>query len=140
MSYLLDTSALIDLGDARQARHARVRAWFDGVPAEALFTCTVVIGELARGVAALKHDAKRRRHEHHLHSVVIPSFRILAFDLDAALRWGALMGEGQRAGRTPPADDAKIAAVAAAHGLTVVTGNVADFALLGVPCLDPAQP
>jgi predicted nucleic acid-binding protein len=48
------------------------------------------------------------------------------------------MGEGQRAGAVPPSDDAKIAAIAAVRGLTVVTGNVRDFARLGVPCLDPA--
>lgn len=138
--YLLDTNVIIDLGDLKQPRHAKVRRWFDGVPAGELRTCTIVIGELARGIAYLSDGAKRRRFEHYLHSVVIPSFPVLEFGLDATLRWGAFMGEGQRAGRTPPTDDAKIAAVAAVHGLTVVTGNVADFAPLGVPCLDPAQP
>lgn len=135
--YLLDTSTLIDLGDLRQPRHAKARRWFDGAPDGALFTCTIVIGELARGLAALPDGARRRQEEHRLHHEVIPAFPVLDFDLDAALKWGEIMGEGQRAGAVPPGDDAKIAAIAAVHGLTVVTGNTRDFARMSVPCLDP---
>ena len=135
--YLLDTSILIDLGNHRQERHPRVRRWFEEVPADELCTCTIVIGELARGVAALSDGPKRRQQEHHLQHVVLPSFRVLPFDLEAALHWGAAMGEGQRTGSIPPNDDAKIAAIAAVRGLTVATGNVRDFARLGVPWFDP---
>ena len=137
--YLLDTSILVDLGDHRRERHPRVRRWFEDVPADELFTCTIVVGELARGVAALSDGPKRRQQEHHLHHVVIPSFRVLPFDTDAALHWGTAMGEGQRTGAIPPNDDAKIAAIAAVRGLTVVTGNVRDFERLGVPWLDPGR-
>ena len=137
--YLLDTSILVDLGDHRRERHPRIRRWFEETPAEQLFTCTIVIGELARGIAALSDSPKRRQQEHHLQHVVLPSFRFLPFDLDAALHWGAAMGEGQRTGTIPPNDDAKIAAIAAVRGLTVVTGNVHDFARLGVPWIDPGN-
>jgi predicted nucleic acid-binding protein len=137
--YLLDTSVLIDLGDHRRERHPRVRQWFEEVPAEELFTCTIVIGELARGIAALLDGPKRRQQEHHLQHVVIASFRVLPFDLQAALHWGAAMGEGQRTGAIPPNDDAKIAAIAAVRGLTVVTGNIRDFARLGVSRIDPGM-
>ena len=137
--YLLDTSVLVDLGDHRRARHPRVRRWFEEVAADDLFTCTIVIGELARGVAALSDGHKRRQQEHHLHHVVIPSFRVLPFDTDAALHWGTAMGEGQRTGAIPPNDDAKIAAIAAVRGLTVATGNGRDFERLGVPWLDPGK-
>ena len=49
------------------------------------------------------------------------------------------MGEGRRSGRTPPVDDAKIAAIAAVHALTVVTLNTRDFEHLKVSYLDPTQ-
>ena len=137
--YLLDTSILVDLGDHRRERHPRVRRWFEDVSSDELFTCTIVVGELARGVAALPDGHKRRQQEHHLHHVVMPSFRILPFDADAALHWGTVMGEGQRIGAIPPNDDAKIAAIAAVRGLTVATGNVRDFERLGVPWLDPGR-
>ena len=106
-------------------------------PSRRCFTCTIVVGELARGIAALSDNAKRRQQEHHLHQVVIPSFPILPFDLDASLRWGTLMGEGQRNGAIPSNDDTKIAAIAASHGLTVATSNIKDFERLGVACIDP---
>jgi hypothetical protein len=138
-SYLLDTSILVDLGDHRRERHPRVRRWFEDVAADELFTCTIVVGELARGVAALPDGQRRRQQEHHLRHVVIPSFRVLAFDTDAALQWGTTMGEGQRNGAVPPNDDAKIAAIATVNGLTVATGNVRDFERLGVPWLDPGR-
>jgi predicted nucleic acid-binding protein len=116
-----------------------VRTWFDSIPDDELFTCTVVIGELARGVANLPLGEQRRRVHHQLHHEVIPAFadRILGFDLPAALRWGFYMGEGRRTGETPPNDDLKIAAIAAVHRLTVVTANFRHFARLGVPCLNP---
>ena len=95
-------------------------------------TCTIFIGELARGIAALSDGPKRRQQEHHLNHIVLPSFRILPFDLEASLHWGAAMGANVSA-PIPPNNDAKIAAIAAARGLTVATGNVRDFAPLGVP-------
>ncbi|MFO1037840.1 MAG: PIN domain-containing protein [Geminicoccaceae bacterium] len=137
--YLLDTSILIDLGNHRLDRHPRVRRWFEEMPADDLFTCTIAIGELARGVAALPDGPKRRQQSHYLQHTVLPAFRVLPFDLPAALYWGNLMGEGQRSGALPPSDDAKIAAIAAVNGLTVATGNVTDFARLGVPWLDPGR-
>lgn len=137
--YLLDTSILIDLGDHRRPRHPRVRQWFDQVPTEDLHTCTIVMGELARGVAAMPEGKRRRMQEYQLHHVVVPAFSIIPFDLAAALHWGAAMSEGQRRGAIPLNDDAKIAAIAAAHGLTVATGNGRDFEPLGVPWLDPGR-
>jgi toxin FitB len=38
---------------------------------------------------------------------------------------------------TPPPIDALIAATARVHGLTVVTRNVKNFELAGIPVLDP---
>jgi predicted nucleic acid-binding protein len=102
--YLLDTNILSFLGNPRKPQHAPVRAWFDSIPDDELFTCTVVIGEIARGVANLPLGEQRRRVHHQLHDQVIPAFadRILGFDLPAALRWGFYMGEGRRTGETPP--------------------------------------
>ena len=47
------------------------------------------------------------------------------------------MGDGDRAGRTPPAADAQIAAVAIHHDLTLVTRNTKDFQRLAVKLFDP---
>ena len=39
-----------------------------------------------------------------------------------------------------PERDAFIAASALVHGMTIVTRNVADFALMGVPIINPWDP
>jgi toxin FitB len=65
--------------------------------------------------------------------------RILPFDVSAAMQWGTFMGEGERDGAIPSNDNAKIAAVAAVHGLTIVTANERDSAALGVPIVNPLR-
>jgi predicted nucleic acid-binding protein len=138
--YLLDTSVLVTLGRLSDPRHTLVRRWVDKQPDAALCTCTIAVGEVARGVAALPDGLRRRREEPWLHHTMIPSFPILPFDLEASLRWGEFMGEGQRAGAVPTSDDGKIAAIAAVNGLTVATINPRDFGRIGVPFLDLTQP
>jgi predicted nucleic acid-binding protein len=64
----------------------------------------------------------------------LPEFadRTLPVDRAVALRCAPLHVPGPRRER-----DAFIAATALAHGMTVVTRNVADFAPTGVPLLNP---
>ena len=47
------------------------------------------------------------------------------------------MGDGDRAGRTPAAADAQIAAVAIRHDLILVTRNVKDFVHFDIQLLNP---
>ncbi len=59
--------------------------------------------------------------------------RVISVTSDIAERWGEL-----QAARGPlPLIDSLIAATAQAHGLQVVTRNVADFERCGVRVLDP---
>jgi hypothetical protein len=52
----------------------------------------------------------------------------LDWTLDAAIVWGGVINDVQRAGFTVGIKDTMIAASAKHHGLTVATRNVADFA------------
>jgi predicted nucleic acid-binding protein len=58
--------------------------------------------------------------------------RVLALDSDAAQVWGRLRVQDPQ-----QAIDKQIAAIAMLHELTVVTGNVVDFANTGVRLLNP---
>jgi tRNA(fMet)-specific endonuclease VapC len=82
-----------------------------------------------RWFGCLRLPASRRRDAIHAYllEAVYPSFPILPYDEPAA-RWHAdERAVLEAAGRTPPYVDGQIAAVAAAHRLTLVTRNVADF-------------
>jgi len=48
-------------------------------------------------------------------------------DIAVAERWGVLVGEAKRTGKTIPVVDSIPAATALHHNLTVVSRNVADF-------------
>lgn len=64
----------------------------------------------------------------------MPAFsgRVLSFDLPAARVLATY-----RVPEHAPLDDALIAAVAEASGMTVVSRNIRHFEPLGVACLDP---
>ena len=58
---------------------------------------------------------------------LLPELPVLPFDASAARRYGEVRAELERRG-TPLGDaDLRIAAIALARGLTVVTGNVRHF-------------
>jgi predicted nucleic acid-binding protein len=139
--FLLDTSFLSALGNPGRPSYRTALRWYQARDERELFTCAVVIGEIARGITRLETGRRRERYRHWLRHEVLPTFgeRVLPFDVQAALQWGAFMGEGARTGAIPPNDDAKIAAVAAVHGLTIVTANERDFAALGVPVVNPLR-
>lgn len=140
--YLLDTNVLSVLGDPGRPQYAAVRRWTDRHEEAGLFTCAVVVGELAAGIEGMEPGARRRRYEDWLQRDVLGYFgaRVLPLDTSAALRWGALVAEGRRVGRPRPSDDAKIAAIALENALMVATMNTRDFEPTGVPCVDPCRP
>jgi predicted nucleic acid-binding protein len=67
---------------------------------------------------------------------VASSFNVLPMDGPAFRIWARLM-RGEAADMI---EDAMTAATALNRGLTVVTRNIADFALFGVPTFDPFAP
>lgn len=103
------------------------------------FVTAFTIAEIERGIVTKERsDATQGRLLRvWLEDRVLPAFagRVLAFDLGAARVLASY-----RIPDHAPLDDAYIASVAAARGMTIVTRNVRHFARLGVPWLDPWAP
>ena len=135
--YLLDTNVVSEPMRPRPA--PAVLRWLEASDPLDLFLSSITVGELVAGVGRLEPSARRRALEQWVEEVLMPQFRgrILAFDVDAAWRWGALVSHLGSAGRPLPAVDLHIAAIAAQHGLVLVTRNTADFAGLGLEIFDP---
>lgn len=137
MAFLLDTNVISET--IRTEPEAAVLRWLEAqVPSE-LFLASQTIGELIRGACKLPGSAKQRRLLQWIENDLTHQFegRIVPFDDHAARFWGRLMGDGDRAGRTPAAADAQIAAVALVRSLTLVTRNTRDFSTLGVDLVNP---
>ena len=135
--FLLDTNVISETVKPRP--EDRVLAWIsDQAPGE-LFLAAMTFAELARGARKLGDTGRGRELERWIHGDLARQFagRILSFDREAAAIWGEIMGDGDRVGKTRPAADAQIAAVARRHGLVLATRNVRDFTEPGAGLRDP---
>jgi predicted nucleic acid-binding protein len=105
---------------------------------ETLFLSIITLGELRKG-ALTANPAKRRALLNWIEKVVKQDFegRILPIDVSVIEIWSDMEAALAKAGRRSPAFDGLIAATAAAHHLTLVTRNVADFKWAGLRVLDP---
>lgn len=134
---LLDTNVVSELRKLRSSRmDAQVKRWAKTAPASGFFISVITLMELEAGVllVARRDPAQAAVLRAWMSDQVIPGFagRVLAVDEAVALRCAALHVPDPR-----PERDALIAATALVHGMTVVTRNVADFAPMGVPLLNP---
>lgn len=129
MSFLLDTdvcSAVIR-GHPKAAR-PRVRAAL--AQGEPIFTSSIALFELWYGAS---RSSRARVHEARVQAL-LTQVRLLAFDPDDAREAGVVRATLDAAGTPTGAYDVLLAGQARRRGLTLVTGNVREFAR--VPGLD----
>ena len=137
MAFLLDTNVISET--IRPRPEKTVLDWIEGQVPTDLFLAAQTIGELVRGARKVKGQVRRERYERWIEQDLARQFdgRVLPFDGRTAAVWGRLMGDGDRAGRPPPAADAQIAAVAIQHELILVTRNEKDFVHFDIQLLNP---
>ena len=137
MNFLLDTNVVSEW--VKPQPDAGVVAWLTSVDEDHLFLSVVTLAELRYGIERLPEGSRRRRLDMWVRDDLPLRFegRILAVDALVAEAWGRLTARAQLAGRPIGAMDGFIGATTDVHGLTLVTRNVADFALLANVPLNP---
>ena len=135
MMWLLDTNVLSELRPGKPHASPAVRQWAASVPIGRQFISAITLAELETGILRLEHQspsqgqALRRWYEG---IVTLFRERTLVVDTVVAHHYARLQAHGPR-----PANDTWIAAIALAHGMTVVTRNTRDFNHGGIQTLDP---
>lgn len=94
------------------------------VPAASQFTTSINLGELLYGAARKSSPKLLDR----VRDVVRRAQVVLAFDEAAAEVYGPLRATLERQGKRLDEPDLRIASIALAHDLTMITGNVRHFA------------
>jgi len=134
LSYLVDTNILSEVRK-RQRAVPSVRSWWRQTPPEQIFVSVLGLGEIRAGVERMRRrDPTQADALETWHDEIAATFHDRLLDIDAAVtdRWGRLT-----AVRPLPPIDARLAATAIVHGLTLVTRNVKDVAGTGAALLDP---
>ncbi len=130
--YLLDTNIVSELRKPKP--HGAVLAWLKSVDDAHLNISAVTLGEIQAGIELTREqDAAKAAELERWLELVAASYNVLPMDATAFRRWAKLM---HRQSDTLY-EDAMIAATAQAHGLQVVSRNVADFKALGLKAFNP---
>jgi len=137
MAFLLDTNVISEMRRPRPS--AEVVRWYAGLTPTQVFLSVISIGEIQRGILKVRQQAAGKADEltewlHGLETAYQDA--LLPVDVSVSKAWAGL--RSIRPGGD--VEDLLIAATALAHGLTVATRNVRDFADLGVPLHNPFEP
>jgi len=93
------------------------------LPADVQFTTAITLGELLYGASRRGSPDLEPR----IRDLVIRLLAVLPFDEDAAEVYGSLRARLESEGRGLAEPDLRIASIALARDLTLVTGNVRHF-------------
>jgi predicted nucleic acid-binding protein len=133
VSFLLDTCILSQGIKGEIDHHVALRLL--EIPSGDQFASVVSLAEIKSGVERLP-DGRRKQQLIRWFEVELRPWladRVISFDEECAMVWALLRVQSPNAKFA----DGQIAATALAHGLTLVTRNVRDFAFAGVPVFNP---
>jgi len=135
--WLLDTNVLSELRRPSPSRN--VQDFIASQPLETLFTSAITFAEIRFGIELVTDPARRAVLHTWVEAQLRPMFkgRVLDVTEDVLLAWRMMIEEGRKRGHTFSHPDILIAAIAAHHGLTVVTRNEGEFANAGIRVLNP---
>ncbi|HWL08123.1 MAG TPA: type II toxin-antitoxin system VapC family toxin [Planctomicrobium sp.] len=120
MKFLLDTNVWIAY---LRGKNPLIRERIVTRTADEIVLCSVVLGELFHGVLRSENVVRNRSAV----DALVSPYVCLPFAAEAADRFAAIRHYLETAGTPIGPYDLQIAAIALAHGCTVVTHNTAEF-------------
>lgn len=134
---IIDTNVISEL--MRPRPEPRVVVWVAQQITDDIFLTSITVAELFRGLVLMAEGRRKQALIAETELLLAEDFEglVLPFDEAAARQYGVIVSMRQRLGRPISTFDAQIAAIAAAHGATVATRNVADFEHCGVTIINP---
>lgn len=131
----VDTNVISE--SLRNEPNEAVLAWLVRHDAE-ISVPTIVIGEIAFGIAKIKPDQRAKRLDRGLLEWRRRfAGRVFHFTEEAALTYGEIMGNAVRRGRPMSVPDGMIAAIASINGGRLATRNGTDFATTELDIVSP---
>lgn len=120
MPFLLDTDTVSAV--LKRTPHAGVVRRLAQTPQAEVFTSAITVGELVYGATLHAVPGLDARIE-----TVLATLPVVSFDEAAAYRYGVVRADLERMGRRLDDPDLRIASVALAHDLVLVSGNQKHF-------------
>lgn len=138
--FLLDTNVLSEL--MREPPAETVLDWFDQNKQVAMHTSAITQAEILTGIALLPNGKRRTALAGVAEQMFEQDFagNCHGFDSVAAKHYALIVAMRNRQGQPISTEDAQIAAIALATGLTVATRNIKDFENIdGLKLVNPWQ-
>jgi len=134
---LLDTNVVSELMRAKPAPAALV--WMSLQSPDDLFISTISMAEILFGIELLPKGKRRDGLLQEAEITFARDFggRILAFDEQAARRFGSIVATRRMQGRPIGIADGQIAAIARCHQATLATPDTSDFEGCGIELINP---
>ena len=134
---LIDTNVVSEM--MRTEPNPQVVAWLSRQPVTKVHLTALSVAEILYGLKRMPEGKRRQDLEGRFQHVLETGFRgrVLAFDENAAVAYGAIMADRQAEGRPMSVVDGQIAAIAMTKGASLTTRNVKDFAGCGLELQNP---
>ncbi|MES1991650.1 MAG: type II toxin-antitoxin system VapC family toxin [Pseudomonadota bacterium] len=134
---VLDTNVVSEL--MKNQPDVRVDTWIKRQFREDVFLASITLAEVFYGTECMDASKRKAPLESKVKMLIAVEFsgQILPFDEAAARQYAVIAAGRKRMGRPISEFNAQIAAIAAAHGASVATRNIADFEHCGIVVINP---
>ena len=134
---ILDTNVISALMLPRP--DLRIGDWLDRQPAGRIWTTSVTVYELRRGVAAMPEGRRKRDLAAQITQMFdgVLNGRVVQFDAEAAVYAARIWADRRAVGQQVHIEDNMIAGIVAAHSATLATRDWRDFAGCGIAVISP---